>query len=226
MPAVVMQTKKTALLRHLAAAGILVVGTYLSELLHLLEKPLFSLYYYGNGNAAIYSLTAAVYIFLFLLLSHEGLKKLSGCEVFGKKGRLSLRRRGVLYAMTVIPVLVVAVCLNYRFKLVLELGQRLSAMSVLGNATGYLLKAARIFAAVYAIFLVDAGAEPFLGTQKWLPVGGLFAMVTFGVLEWVFVPSRFSLMYLVLFLYYGVLAKVAQKRFAVTYALALALYIL
>jgi len=224
MPLTAIKQPKTQIFTCFFWALALVAGAYLSELVHLLEKPLFKLVYHGNLNEMFFGVIGAGVIFGVILTLHKIIAERTGINVVQKNPTpVSLGRRAILYFMTVIPVLIVALALGREFKIVQELGDRISKMAMIGNAAGYVLAAAKICAAIYVIFLVDGS----VGKTKYpIPYGGLFAMLTFGVVELFVTPSAFSLLYFFLFLYFGILAKVTQYRFGVTYVLALVLYIL
>lgn len=207
------------------AAAALVPGVYLSQLLHLLEAPLFSRIYYGNLSAVFFSLLAAGWIFLVTGLVLRLLNRRLGLRLFAKHPPLPLRRKALLYAMTVIPIVTVGLLLDQRFKFVYVLGDRVTAMTFLGNAAGYLLLAARLFAAVGVMLFFDRGAAV-LWPHLPLPLGGLAAMAAFCFWELYLTPGVFSAFYLFLYVYCGAAARISQGRFAVTYTMCLLLYCL
>ncbi|MGM9553636.1 MAG: hypothetical protein ACI3V2_04970 [Faecousia sp.] len=214
-------------LRYFFAAGVLLLGVYFSELFRLLKKPLFSKVYYGNLNTTFFALSAAAYIFLFILVLHRQIKKRLHVSPFQKHPEpLSLSRKGILYLLTVLPILLTAAMLNFRFKLIYELGERITGMSLLGNAVSYFLAAAKLFSAVYLIFLIEHGCDILFSSRPPVPLGGAAALLTFGVLELVFTGSAFGVLYALLFLYDGILYLISGRRFGITFALALILYIL
>ena len=214
-------------LRLFAAAGLLTLGVYVSELFHLLEKPLFSKVYYGNLNRTFFALTAAVYIFLFVLLLHRSIKKRLKVSPFEKHpARMSLSRKALLYCLTVVPILLTAAFLGFHFKLIYELGERITGMTLLGNAVSYLFAGAKLFGAIYLIFLIERGCDALFSSRPPLPIGGAIAFLTFGICELTFTSSAFSLLYALLFLYDGILYLISSRRFGVTYSLALLLYVL
>lgn len=214
-------------LRFFAAAGLLTLGVYVSELFHLLEKPLFSRVYYGNLNTTFFALTAAVYIFLFVLLLHRCIKKRLKVSPFEKHpARMSLSRKALLYCLTVFPILLTAAFLGFHFKLIYELGERITGMTLLGNAVSYLFAGAKLFGAIYLIFLIERGCDALFVSRPPLPIGGAVALLTFGICELIFTSSAFSLLYALLFLYDGILYLISGRRFGVTYSLALLLYVL
>lgn len=214
-------------LRFFLAALLLTVGMYCSELFHLLEKPLFSKVYYGNLNATFFALSATAYIFIFILFFHRFVKRHLHATPFGKKDiRMSLGRKGILYLLTVLPVLLTAAMLNFSFKLIYELGERITGMTLLGNAVSYFFAAAKLFGAIYLIFLIERGCDSLFVECPPLPLGGFAALLTFGLCELIFTESVFLWLYILLFLYDGILYLVSGRRFGVTFALSLILYIL
>lgn len=227
MPVATVTAKKTQLQTSLLWSLILVAGCYLSELVHLLEEPLFKLVYHGNLNEMFFGVIGAGVIFGLLLSLHKTVVQKTEINVMQKNPEpISMGRRAVLYFMTVIPILSVALALGREFKIVQELGDRISKMAMVGNAAAYVLAAAKICVAVYVIFLTDKAVENRVGKQVHFPFGGLFAMLTMGAAELFVTPSAFSLLYFFLFFYFGILAKVTRYRFGLTFVLALVLYIL
>lgn len=225
-PVAVYEKVHTRARRCFLWAGLLVALCYLSAVFHLLEGPLFSLVYYGNLNLLFYNVVSAGYILLVVLCLRKRITAATGVKLCVPAAQpLSLRRRAAVYVMTVVPILLVAIFLGRQFKIVYMLGTRVSGMTALGNGAGYVLAAAKLFAATAVVFLVQSGMEEVLGKKTWIPFGGLAAMLTFGVLDWIIAPSLLSPVYLILYGYMGVLALVTRGRFFVTWILALVLYI-
>ena len=218
MPAVLTEQVHTK--PCLLGAVTLAAGVGLTELFHLLEKPLFSRIYYGNFNGVFFGVLSAVFLALVLFFVHRKLKRRTGLTPFVKHPPVPFPRRAVLYLMTALPVLLVSILLGYRFKLVYELGDRVAKMHMWGNAAGYLRAAAVLFAAVYTVFLTEKAIP------SKFPVGALASLLLFGVPSWLTDPSPLSVVYFALFFYIGILYRVSQNRFWVTYILSVVLYIL
>ena len=209
------------------AAFLLPVFMYLSELSVFLEEPLFSAIYYGNLNTMFYHVACAAFILAFFALYHRGMKKKAAFTPFVKvREPLTVKSKLLLYFMTIIPVFITSAALDFRFKLVYGLGERVTAMTLLGNGVGYIHTAAKLLCVIYFVALVEAAFEAMFHSVRPVPVGGILAAATFGIGEMVFAPSAFSLLQLFLIGYFGVVYILSQKRFGVTYALALIMYIL
>lgn len=208
-------------------ALILVLGTYVSYVFHIFDNNIFAYFYYGNLKRLFYCEFVAAYLFVLLPVLRKRIQAQTGLEIMPvEHPPLKVGRKAVLYVMTVVPILLMAVSLGYRFKIVYLLGDRIAAVMAACNAAGGLMLAAKLFVAVYVIFLVQTGVETLLGKKSVIPFGGIFAALTFGLLEWLTEPSRFSVLYIFLFVYVGILALVSKRRFGVTYALSVVLYLL
>ncbi|MBE6037337.1 MAG: hypothetical protein E7223_06995 [Clostridiales bacterium] len=225
--------------QYFAAAGILFAGVYLSQLFWLLDEPLFSKVYYGNVDILLFNICAAVYTLGFLALFHWRFLRHTGINFLPLKYTpVGPKRKLFLYFMTAIPVIVTGLALGGELKLVRGLGQNLTRMSLAGNATGYVYTAAKLFAAIYFILLVEAGVSKLLErcaaknerllpfARLPIPYGGLAAMVTFGLLEYLLAPSGLALLQLFLFLYAGIITLVANKQIWTAFPVSLIVFIL
>ena len=211
----------------LAAAFLLPVGVYLSELSVFLEEPLFRYIYYGNLNIMLYHIACLIFILAFIGIFHRCMKNRAHFTPFLQPTeRLPLRRKILLYFMTLLPVFITSAALGFRFKLVYGLGERVTAMTLLGNGVGYIHTAAKLLCVIYFIALTESSFEAMFHSVRPVPVGGILAAVTFGVGEMIFAPSEFSLLQLFLIGYFGAVYLLSEKRFGVTYTLALIMYIL
>ncbi|MBO5973303.1 MAG: hypothetical protein J6Q16_01235 [Clostridia bacterium] len=211
----------------LMAAFILPVGMYLSELTAFLEEPVFNYIYYGNLNTMFYHLACTLFILGFFALFHSRIKNLANFTPFAPiGGALPVRRKILLYFMTLIPVFITSAALDFRFKLVYGLGEKVTAMTLLGNGVGYIHTAAKLLCVMYFIVLVEEAFEAIFHSVRPIPVGGILAALTFGIGELMFAPSAFTLLYLFLIGYFGVVYILSEKRFVISYVLALIMYIL
>lgn len=221
-------------LRIFAAAACLPVGVYLSEAFHLLEKPLFSKVYYGNLATSFFALCASIYIFgFFYLFFRFAVKDRLGITPFSRGAAspplpLPLPKKVLLYLMTAAPVLIADICLGFRFKFIVALGERCTGMAALGNAVHYLFldAAAKMLAVTGFIFLVERGLDFLCVKRPPLPYGGIAAALTFGVCEFAFGGSVFSPFFFALYLYEGVIYLVSGRRFGISYALGVLLCVL
>ncbi len=211
---------------YFLAAAILLAGVYLSELFHLLEKPLFSLVYNGNLNQMFFAVTSFLYIIGFLFLFHFQARKYIKSPFFQTKGKIDLKRTVSLYLMTLLPIIIVGMVLKFKFKVVYGLGEKITLMTLVGNATMYAQAAAKLFAITYFIYLIQRGSHMLFDANGYIPFGGILAAVTFGIIEFFVNNTTLSVIQLLLCLYYGVIWLVSEGRFGVTYTLALLLYIL
>ena len=214
---------------YFLAAAVLLAGVYLSELFHLLEEPLFSLVYNGNLNEMFFAVTSFLYIVGFLFAFHFTARKYIESPFFRVKGKIDLKRTIALYLMTLLPIILVAIVLKFKFKIVYGLGEKITLMTLVGNATMYAQEAAKLVAITYFIYLIHRGVSSLFEIKGWLsyvPFGGIATILTFGIIEFFVNNTPLSLVHLILCLYYGVIWLVSEERFGITLVLSLLLYIL
>lgn len=214
-------------LKYFLAAAILLCGVYLSELFHLLENLFLAHSFYGNFSKIVFAVSSSLYMLAFFVLFHFVLKKKTGITPFEKhETKLSYKRIAVLYVMTVVPVLAVGMALNFQFKIVFELGEKVTGVTVASNLCMYVNAAMKLFCAIYFIFLAETGFRKLFVGGKYVPYGGISLLLTFGLIELFVTASAFSWLYLFLCLYYGLIWMVSGQRFWLTYCLAVILYVL
>lgn len=219
------EERKSALPCFLAAA-VLMCGMYLTELFHLLEKPLFSLFFYGTANDIFFAGCSVVYMLVFFFFFHRFVSKRLGSPFKKHEDKIGLKRSVALYLMTLLPVLIVGAALNFQFKLVFELGERFSGVTLMCKMAMYVFSAVKLLFAVYFIFLAEQGFRRIFTGGKIIPFGGLALTAVFGVIEFFLSSSALNWLYLILCLYYGIIWLVSGERFAVTYSLSVILFIL
>ena len=218
--------KRKESIAYFLASVILLAGVYLSELFHLLEKPLFSLVYNGNLNQMFFAVTSLLYIVGFLVAFHFTARKYIESPFCRTKGKIDLKRTIALYLMTLLPIIVVAIVLKFKFKIVYGLGEKITLMTLVGNATMYAQAIAKLFAITYFIYLIQRGCHLLFTANGHIPFGGIMALITFGIIEFFVNTTALSLIQLLLCLYYGVIWLVSEERFGITFMLSILLYVL
>lgn len=68
--------------------------------------------------------------------------------------------------MTVVPVLAVGMALNFQFKIVFELGEKVTGVSVASNLCMYVNAAMKLFCAIYFIFLAETDSASCLSAEN------------------------------------------------------------
>ena len=215
--------------KYFLYAFALLACVYLTELFHLLDKPLFSLVYYGYLADVAYNLVSAVFLIGVLIGFHRIARKFLGTRLLEKREddeTLSLYSRIALYVMTALPIILTGIFLGFQFKVVYELGEKVNMYTLINNLSGYALNGAKLIAFLYFIMLTQTVAEKLFETSKNLPFGGFLCMITFGLIEVFVSPSIFAWLYFALCLYYGIIYLVSGRRFFVTFTLMMLLYVL
>ncbi len=212
--------------RYFIAAAVLLCGLYLSELIHLLEQPLFSRVYYGNLNSIFFAGFSALYLGVFFIFFHKSARNVLGETPFKKKDApMGIKRNAILYAMTVIPVVVTAMILGFEFKIVYELGENVSGMVLYSNVAMYANKAVKLLYSTYLIYLFEKGARKLFNGNAYIPFGGIMLLLTFGIVELLISVSEFRWLYFGYTVYFGLIYRVSEERFVPTYLLSLILFV-
>ncbi len=216
-------------IKYFSFALALIVCVYLTELFRLLDKPLFSLVYYGYLTDVVRNSVSAVFLIAEIIVFHRIARRFLPVRLFDAKKHgeeLSIRRRITLYVMTALPILLTGIFLGFEFKVVYELGEKVNMYTLLNNLSGIAFGGAKLFAFLYFIMLTQKASELLIKTSLPLPFGGFLCMITFGLIEVFVSPSIFSWLYFALCLYYGIIYLVSERRFIVTFILMMLLYIL
>lgn len=215
-------------LPYFLSALILVIAVYLSELFYLIEEPLFGWIYYGNITHLLAQGLACIYMIAVIIVFHKLFKHYLKDTPFFHKRKQKVRplRRLALYLMTLLPVLITAMVLGFKFKLVVNLGEQITLFTLLENVGTLVVASIKILSAIYCIFLIERGCRKLFDANKFIPFGGIFCMIFYGVIEFLVAGGAFAVLNLILYLYFGVVYIVSEGRFAVTYLIAVLLFVL
>ena len=227
------EEKRLAALYMIFAAAI-IFCVYVVQILHLLERPLFSRIYYGNLPKLMYNACSIILWVPMLVGVHLLLKKYTGRKAFHRSHReISLKRILLLYACTVVPIFIVSAALGFKLKIVYELGSRITGVQAWSNASAYLYGGVKLLFFVIFIELVQETGELLYKGEKspLIPWGGIAAMLIFGFGDVIVAYATgsgimFAWLYLAFDLIYGVIFLVSNRSFYVTFILSLIIFIL
>lgn len=214
-------------IKYFCFAAMILVCLY-SNVLSKFFVPLFDNIYYGNLTnlfvAVANALIWGVEISLLVIVA----KKL-GINFFTEKenkGELKLWKVFVLFALAVIPMLIISANIGWKVKIVHALGERVTIMGLLCNVGEMLAYAVRIVLMMMFIACIQKGFEGIISTKFVLPYGAIFAILTFGLIDFFFFTAPFSVFYLVMSFLYGIIYLVADKKFALSYLICYLIYLL
>lgn len=222
-------TNKKESIKYFVMAAIILVCLYSNKIADLLI-PVFDDIYYGNlvniflaiVSAAIWGIEVAVILF--------ACKKFN-IDIFNKKEEkkeLSIWQIIVLFVLTVVPMLIISACIGWKVKIVHDLGEKVTLMVLGSNVCQLLSFAVRMILMIMIIACVQRGFEIIVNKDfsKFIPYGGIFAIITFGIIDFFVLAVPLRAFYLVMSLLYGVIYMLADKKFSTTWILCYLIYLL
>ncbi len=214
---------------YFALAALCIVFIYTSKLSNLFI-PLFSKVYYGNLNGMFLAIsTIIIWGFEIVAIRMLAKNKFKIC-LFSKKNKEtkgpSLLNIFIIFLLTFIPIMVISGMLGWNLKIVDDFGQKIESIKITSVVSQYVESLFKILWTTIIIRLVQEGMEKIVVTKFVIPWGGIFLMLTFGILEIFLFEGKFKLMYLFFNLIFGIIYLLANRRFATTYWVSYLLYIL
>ena len=218
---------KKASIKYFCFAAIILACVY-SNVLSQYFVPLFDNIYYGNlTNLFIAIANAAIWGFEIILLVIIAKKlKVHFFTEEENKGELKFWKVITLFALAIIPMLIISVVIGWKVKIVYDLGERVTIMGLLCNACEMLAYAVRMVLMIMFIACVQKGFERVIKTKFIIPYGAIFAILTFGLIDFIFFPAQFAVFYLIMSALYGVIYVVADKKFALSWLICYLIYLL
>lgn len=215
---------------HYGAFILIVVGLfYLTELLRFAD-PLFEHIYYGNlVDFFINILKGICYLTITILAMGYSKKHFKLNNIYDSKKRLPIKRVFLLYCIVIGIIFIVTASLNFKVKIVVDLGSNITGATLMKNISNIVLGIIRM---ALVIVVIRHSQEFFelLINKNWaknVPFGGIVAMILIGT--FVLVISGVSLINIVLyFMYivYGELYLLSYRYFPTSYVSAMLIQLL
>jgi hypothetical protein len=163
---------------------------------------------------------------VFYIFFHKVVKKHVGYSpLFNKHEKMTVKRKILLYLLTALPVVITAIALGFKFKLEYGLGERVTAMTLVGNAGLYLLSSIKLFGALMMIAFLDRAYNKLFKVNGYIPFGGIIVALTYGAIEFAINPNIFTLLNILYYVYFGIIYQLSEERFGVAYACSVVLMI-
>ncbi|MBQ8430620.1 MAG: hypothetical protein IJX26_01580 [Clostridia bacterium] len=222
--------KDKSSIKYFLVAIIIAVAVYLGQLSSLLE-PVFDNIYYGNLTKMFTSLTSLLIWLIEFFLIKFMCKKI-GVSLFTpkeKKGKeLSIKRLILLFALAILPMLIISIYLHFQVKIVYLLGIRVTLAVLACNACEILSYIVRILLIIMFISCVQTGFEINIKFNKniIIPYGAILSFLIFGLIDFFLIPLDLNWFYLICSFYYGVIYLVADRNFARTFVICYLIWLL
>ncbi len=217
--------KDKSCIKYFVIAGITLLCLYSNALADLFI-PIFDDVYYGNLVKMFVSITSAIIwgveaIALIFICKKLGIKLFSG-----NKKELQTWQVVVLFALTIVPMLIVSACINWKVKIVYALGVRVTSVGLVCNVCEILAYAVRMVLMVMFIVCVQQGFEIIFKFKYIIPYGAILAFLTFGLIDFFVLAVDLRAFYLIVSLLYGIIYLIAGRKFMNAWVLCYLIYLL
>jgi len=220
--------KDKTYIKYFIMAGITLLCLYSNALADLFI-PIFDDIYYGNLVKMFVAIASAIIWGIEILIITFVCKKI-GIELFTAKEnrdkQLKTWKVILLFILTILPMLIISGCINWKVKIVYALGERVTSIGLACNACEILSYAVRMILMIMFIVSIQKGFENLFKTKYIIPYGAIFAFLTFGIIDFFVFAVDLKVFYLIVSLLYGIIYLVADKKFAVTWLLCYLIYLL
>ena len=217
--------KDKSCIKYFIIAGITLLCLY-SNVLADLFIPIFDDVYYGNLVKMFVSITSAIIWGVEAIALIFVCKKL-GIKLFSEnKKELQTWQVILLFVLTIVPMLIISACINWKVKIVYALGVRVTSVGLVCNVCEILAYAVRMVLMVIFIICIQQGFELIFKSKHVIPYGAIFAFLTFGLIDFFVLGMDLRAFYLIVSLLYGVVYLVAGRKFVTTWVLCYLIYLL
>lgn len=214
--------------KYFALAGVILLCLY-SNVFAKAFNPIFDDIYYGNLVKMFEAIVSAIIWGIEVGLLIFACKKF-GIELFASKEskgkELQTWRVILLFVLTILPMLIISACINWKVKIVYALGIRVTTVGLACNVCEILSYAVRMVLMVMFIASIQKGFECIFKTKYIIPYGAIFAFLTFGLIDFFALGMDLRAFYLIVSLLYGVIYLVADRKFSITWVLCYLIYLL
>ena len=220
--------KNKKCIKYFSLAGVILVCLY-SSVLAKIFNPIFDDIYYGNLVKMFEAIVSAIIWSVELVLIVFACRKLD-IGIFTSKDtklkEMSTWRVILLFALTILPMIVISACLNWKVKIVYALGVRVTTVGLVCNVCEILAYAVRMILMIMFIACIQNGFEMIFKTKYIIPYGAVLAFLTFGLIDFFVLAMDLRVFYLVVSLLYGIIYVLAEKRFLPTWVMCYLIYLL
>ncbi len=185
----------------LAAAGVTLALLLLSRLIWLAE-PLLDKVRYGTLSEVLYYLILAIIFIGYTVGLDVFLKRRCGIRLFAKKpSHISVSRALGVLALCAAAMFTAGAALGFKFKMELEIGYGVTALTALTNVATYIYYAEHLLLGFVIAALVQTALSTLLPAKHTVPWGAIALVTVFGLLE--FTLELFATTHMYPWLYYA-----------------------
>ena len=224
-------TRNKECIKYFISALVILICIYSNKIADLFI-PVFDNVYYGNLTDMFVAIASAIIWGLEILvisLTAKGFKIYLFKNPDAEKKELELWRVIVLFAITILPMLIISACINWKVKIVYALGVRVTTVGLACNIAEIASYAVRMILMVMFIRCIQEGFDKIFAYQNpnlVIPFGAIFAFLTFGLIDFFVLAMDLRAFYLIVSLVYGLIYLISKRKFGVTYILCYLIYLL
>ncbi len=202
---------------------------YAIELIRL-SAPLFDKIYFGYITPMILdAIRVLLYIALITAAMKYAKKHFDSLSCIPATG-YPFKRVLLLYGITLFVVFIVSASLNFRLKIVVDLGENIGAIYLYNNLANVIASLVRMGVVVLVIRYATEVFELIVRRPwaKYIPFGGLVALISIGFFE-LFTTADISaihIVFLFMYLLYGEIYLLSYKYFPTTLAISIIIHLL
>ena len=225
--------KDKSAIKYYILALICVVCVYSCKISELFI-PFFDNIYYGNLVKLFVAVSNLIlwgieFLVLFFVCKKLGIKIFTKEEFKGKE--LSLWRLILLFVLAILPMFLISIYLNFKVKIIYQLGIRVTSVGLGCNACEILSWAMRMAFMVLFIHFMHLGIESNFKFKveklnQYFPWGAIFSFLVFGLIDFFAFPVDLNWFYLLATFWYGIIYLVSNRKFSTTYIISYLIWLL
>lgn len=191
--------------------------------------PLYSMIYYGTITDILLRYTEAIIYIIETIILVQICKKI-GVEIAASKDlkgkELSNWKVITLFALTILPILIISACIGWKVKVVHDLGENVTILGLWVNVGNMVIYGSRLAMMIMFIACIQKGFEFIIKCKYMIPYGAIFAILTFGLIDFFVFGFEFRVFYLIISFLYGIIYLIADRKVSITWILCYLIYLL
>lgn len=182
---------------------------------------------YGLFNGTFRLSLSIIYLLIGLLI----ITKVFKIKFTPKKELLSTKRVLLLYALTLIPIIIMSAALGWEVKVFFDIGSNSTGTSIIEHFINVLLIIPKMFIVTLIIHYIQIFVSNVVEFDnekiaKYTPFGGIFIFLTFGLFELICGVHHFNIFYLIVNLYFGLIYLLTNKSVPKSFFIITLIYLL
>jgi len=111
-------------------------------------------------------------------------------------------------------------------KIVYDLGDNVTILGLWINVSKMVIYGSRLFILIMFISCIQKAFEFIIKSKYIIPYGAIFAIITFGLIDFFVFKFEFRVFYLIITFLYGIIYLVAARKVSITWILCYLIYLL